>query len=218
MLGYDWTRLHAVLNDLPAALLVATVFFDLLGAVTRRPIFRQVGFWTLMLGVVGGAAAILSGLQAQDAIAHGSAVHKIMEEHEHLAFWTMGVFGLLAAWRIFRENRMRGAERAASGVLALAGIALLLATGMHGGELVFEHAAGIPNAVLSDELANRTAGHTHGGNDHAEGAAPEKEPAHEEEPAHEHGPEAAPARTTPADSARPAAPHTHAPGTPPHKD
>ena len=30
MLGYDWPRLHALLNDFPIALLVTAVFFDLL--------------------------------------------------------------------------------------------------------------------------------------------------------------------------------------------
>ena len=31
MLGYDWPRLHAALNDLPAALLLVAVLFDLAG-------------------------------------------------------------------------------------------------------------------------------------------------------------------------------------------
>ena len=46
MLGYDWPRLHAALNDLPAALLLVAVLFDLAGALTRRPSLRTAGFWT----------------------------------------------------------------------------------------------------------------------------------------------------------------------------
>ena len=34
MLGYDWPRLHAALNDLPAALLLVAVLFDL---TSRHP-------------------------------------------------------------------------------------------------------------------------------------------------------------------------------------
>ena len=49
MLGYDWPRLHAALNDLPAALLLVAVLFDLAGA-TRRPALRVAGFWTLVVG------------------------------------------------------------------------------------------------------------------------------------------------------------------------
>ena len=46
MFGYDWPRLHAALNDLPAALLLVAVMFDILAAVTKRASFRTVGFWT----------------------------------------------------------------------------------------------------------------------------------------------------------------------------
>ena len=33
MLGYDWPRLHAALNDLPTALLLTALLFDLVGAM-----------------------------------------------------------------------------------------------------------------------------------------------------------------------------------------
>jgi hypothetical protein len=41
MFGYNWPRLHAALNDLPAALLIAAVLFDLLAAATRREGLRR---------------------------------------------------------------------------------------------------------------------------------------------------------------------------------
>lgn len=204
MLGYDWPRLHAALNDLPAALLLAAVLFDLLAAVTRRVAFRQVAFWTLIAGALGGVAAVLSGLQAEEHIAHGDAVHRVMETHELLAFVTLGTFGVLALWRIVREQRMGAAERGLVTVLSLAGAGVLIATATYGGRLMFDHAAGISTEVLQSEAHERAEGHHHGG---AEAVAED----------HEHE---APAAT--ADSAAPQAPassgHTHAPGTPPHKD
>ena len=51
MFGYDWPRLHAALNDLPTALLVAAVLFDLIAAATRRMAFRQASLYTLILGL-----------------------------------------------------------------------------------------------------------------------------------------------------------------------
>jgi hypothetical protein len=90
-------------------------------------------------------------------------------------------------------------------VASLGGLGVLLATAMYGGKLVFEHAAGIPTEVLQAEMHERSEGHHHG----AEG---EGEPDPEE---HEHS--APPAAAMPADSTAPAG-HTHAPGTPPHKD
>ncbi len=194
MFGYDWPRFHALLNDLPVALLAAAVFFDLLAAATKRASFRQVGFWTLMLGALGGGAAVLSGLQAKDSIDHGDAVHRVMDTHELLGFITLGAFGVLALWRIFRENRMGGAERTLSTIFSVGGLAVLVATGFYGGRLMFDHAAGISTEVLRNETAQRGEGHQHSGGESPGGGAD-----------HEHG-------------ASPPAPSDHVdpPGTPPH--
>jgi uncharacterized membrane protein len=194
MLGYDWPRLHALLNDFPIALLVTAVFFDLLGFATRRLGFRQVSFSLLLVGAVGGVAAVISGLQAEDHIDHGEAVHRVMETHEKFALISLGVFGVLALWRLFRERRMGALERTLTLIASVAGTGVLFATGLYGGRLVFEHAAGIPSKVLEGELHERSEGHHHGG------GMPD-----------EHAP--------PADVDSPgAAPHSHPPGTPPHQD
>lgn len=171
MLGYDWPRLHAALNDLPTALLVTAVLFDLLAFVTRRPAFRQVGFWTLIAGAIGGAAAVVSGLQAEEHIAHGEAVHQIMGVHEKLGLITLGLFAVVTLWRIVRERRMGSMERALSLILSVGGVGAVFATGYYGGKLVFEHAAGIPSGVLTEELHERSEGHHHHG-----GEADEPEP------------------------------------------
>ncbi|HXE57359.1 MAG TPA: DUF2231 domain-containing protein [Gemmatimonadales bacterium] len=196
MFGYDLPRLHAALNDLPAALLVVAVFFELVSLVTKREGFRQAGFWTLLVGAVGGAAAVLSGLQAEDAIDHGQAIHDLMETHELYGFITLGVFGVVALWRIVRERRMAWKERTVALLVSLVGVYFLFLTGAYGGRLVFDHAAGIPTSTLSREIENRAGGHAH-----APGT-----------PAHDHGPAAA-SDSTGADSA---GGHAHAPGTPPH--
>ncbi|HEU4588402.1 MAG TPA: DUF2231 domain-containing protein [Gemmatimonadales bacterium] len=80
-----------------------------------------------------------------------------------LALVTLGIFAVLAIWRLARERRMGTGERTLALVVGLAGLAFLVNTGHHGGELVFEHAAGVPNATLQAELANRLHGHQHGG-------------------------------------------------------
>ncbi len=192
MLDYDWPRLHAALNDLPIALLLGAVLFDVLALATRRESFRVVSFWILALGAVGGAAAVVSGLQAEEHISHGDAVHRVMETHETLGLVTLGIFGVLALWRIVRERRMGNGERAAGLLLALAGAGVLFTTGLYGGRLVFEHAAGIPTTVLEAELKERGRDHHH--------AAGADDPA--------------PAADS---SMAPAAPaHVDPPGTPPH--
>jgi uncharacterized membrane protein len=204
MFGYDWPRLHAALNDLPVALLVAAVLFDLLAALTKRASFRQVGFWTMLVGAVGGAIAVLSGLQAEDRIAHGEAVHQVMEVHEELGLITLGIFGVLTLWRIVRERRMGSRERGLSLLLSIGGVGVLVATGVYGGKLVFDHAAGIRSEVLKAELQERSEDHHHHGGASEPAAAPDSSMTAPPAGAHTDSP------GTP--------PHTHAPGTPPHQD
>jgi uncharacterized membrane protein len=196
MLGYDWPRLHAALNDLPTALLLTSLLFDIAALAMKREGLRLVSFWTLVVGAIGGAAAVISGLQAEDHIAHGEAVHEIMETHEKFALITLGVFAVLALWRIVRERKMRAGERSVVLVLTLVGVGILFVTANYGGRLVFDHAAAIPSKVLQEELHERSEGHHHHGNE-----------------------EESPAATV--DSLSPGAPahtHSHAPGTPPHQD
>jgi uncharacterized membrane protein len=213
MFGYDWPRLHAALNDLPAALLLVAALFELLALATRKESFRQVSFWTLIVGAIGGVAAVLSGLQAEESIAHGDAVHRVMETHELLAFITLGIFGVLAAWRIWRERRMGATERALALALALGGAGVLIATAAYGGRLVFDHAAGIPTEVLTSETEQRTEGHGHapdeghGDGDHGDGDHGDGD----------HGePAAAPMAGDSAAPAAAASDHVDPPGTPPH--
>jgi uncharacterized membrane protein len=208
MLGYDWPRLHALLNDLPIALLVTAVFFDLMALATRRVVFRQVGFSLLLVGALGGVAAVISGLQAEEHIDHGEAVHRVMETHEQFALISLGVFGVLALWRLFRERRMGATERTIAVLASVLGVGVLFATGLYGGRLVFEHAAGIPSKVLQEELHERSEGHHHNG-----------EAAHEHDEAHESEAAPSPADTSPAHVDPPGSkPHSHPPGTPPHQD
>jgi uncharacterized membrane protein len=208
MFGYDWPRLHAALNDLPTALLVTAALFELLALATRREAFRQVSFWTLIVGALGGAAAVISGLQAEEHIAHGDAVHQVMETHELLAFVTLGIFGALALWRLLRERRMGRAERALALAATLAGAGVLIATAAYGGRLVFDHAGGIPTEVLTDEIRSRGEGHEHGpGEGHGDDG---------------HSHEATPAPAAATDSAASPEPektedHSHPAGTPAHE-
>ena len=203
MFDYDWPRLHAALNDLPTALLLTAVVFDLAALLSRREWLRQVSFATLVVGAIGGAAAVISGLQAEENIAHGEAVHRVMEAHEQLGLITLAVFGVLTLWRLARERKMKFVERSLVLICSLAGIGGLFATANLGGRLIFEHAAAIPTTVLEAELKERTGPHEHRGGE-------------------AHGP--APGDTVASPAAGPVdppgtPPHTHSdpPGTPPHR-
>ena len=193
MFGYDWPRFHAAVNDFPAALLFVTVLFDIAAWLTKRDSLRAAALWTLWAGVIGGWVAVLAGLQAEDAIEHGEAIHELMEQHERQALVTMGIFTVVLVWKLYRRFDVPRIEQLVLRGLSVLGLIGLLYTSAAGGKLAFEHAAGVPAATLKAELENREAGHHH-----EAGEAEE----------HEHA--------APADTAKPVG-HTHPPGTPPHK-
>jgi len=196
MLGYDWPRLHAALNDLPAALLVVTVLFDLAAWLTKRESLRAAASWTLWAGVLGGWAAVVAGLEAEDVIEHGEAIHELMETHQTLALVTMGVFSAVLVYKLIRRARLSDLEKAGLRLLSVAGLVGIIWTARIGGKMMFDHAAGIPAATMRAEMENRAAGHHH------PGAAD----AHEDGEEREHAP--------PADTAH-RGDHKHPPGTPP---
>jgi 3-hydroxybutyryl-CoA dehydrogenase len=168
VLGYDAPRLHAAINDLPPALLPLAVLFDLLGIFLKRESLRAAAFWTLLFGVLGTGAAIVAGLFAEDAVQHSDQAHAIMETHETLAFIVLGIFGVLAIWRIVRRGVWNEREQPFALTAGVIGVAILLYTASLGGKLMFDHALGIPTARLGAIATERT-GHHH---DEDEEAAP----------------------------------------------
>lgn len=216
MFGYDWARTHALLTAFPVALLSAAVLFEILAVILKKDALRRTGFALLLVGTLGAGAAVLAGRQAEDGVAHGGPAHELMEHHEKLAYITLGTFAVAALWRLLRERRMGGGERFAALLVTLGGLVSLTYTGHHGGQLVFEHAAGIADSTLTTILEERATRHEHApGEEHDDSAAPVAPAA------------ASPDTVAPADSvARPAPnmhpapkrPHTHAPGTKPHDD
>jgi uncharacterized membrane protein len=161
MFGYDWPRFHAAVNDLPAALLFATVLFDLAAQLTKRASLGAAALWTLWAGVVGGWVAVIAGLRAEEDIEHGTAVHELMETHETLALTTMSIFTVVLGWKLWRRAQLSGAEQLGLRLLSVAGLVGIVWTAVIGGKLVFEHAAGIPAGTMRGELRNRGGEHQH---------------------------------------------------------
>jgi len=161
MLGYDAARWHAVLNDIPAALLTVAVLFDLAAAATKRESLMWASIWTLWVGVIGGWAAVIAGNIASNTIEHGDAIHTIMDKHEDMALITMALFTVVLGWRLIRRFQMPAQELALTRMLSIAGLATLVWTGILGGRLVFDHAAGIPVKTMQAEIENRAQEHHH---------------------------------------------------------
>ena len=187
ILGYDWPRLHAALNDLPAALLTVGVLFELAAWAFKRESLKWAAIWTLWTGVVGGWLAVFAGLQAEDVIEHGEGIHELMEKHETLGLATMILFTVLLAWRLWRRFRTSAAEEWVLRGLSIVGLVLVTWTGVIGGKMAFEHAAGVPMRTMQLEMMDRRAGHQH-----EEGEAEHADTSASADTSHRHTPGTAP--------------------------
>lgn len=154
LLGYDWPLLHAALNDLPSALLVFALLFEVGALITGRESLRAAGFWTLVAGVAGMAAAAGAGLMAEGRVAHDDVAHEVMNRHKLLAIIALVLFTVLLAWRLIRRSAARLERIAWAGGAAIA-VALLVLASQLGGTLVFEHALGVPSPTLHTVLERR---------------------------------------------------------------
>src|SRR2546430_9230460 len=142
ILGYDWPRLHAALNDFPAALLTVGVLFDLAAWAFKRESLRWAAIWTLWAGVLGGWLAVIAGLQAEDVIEHGEGIHELMEKHETLGLVTMSLFTVLLVWRLWRRvPAAAGGEGGVRGPAAVGPGVGAWARGLRG-QMGFRHPAG----------------------------------------------------------------------------
>jgi uncharacterized membrane protein len=157
MLGYDVVRLHAALNDLPTALLVAAVLFEFGSLAFKRESLAWAAIWCLWAGTVGGWAAIVAGNLAEEDIDHGEAIHELMERHESLGLIVMGVFTAILLWKLWRRTGRSRAEDWVLRTMSVLGLAGLFNVAIIGGRMVFDHAAGVPNTKMIEELKDRDA-------------------------------------------------------------
>lgn len=132
-LTYAENPVHPVLNDYPMALVPASLVFDMLHLVTRRPTFRNAAFFSLLMALVSGGAAAATGYQDYQEIPEGSDAKRMANAHGML---NVGVLGAVALGVLLR---MTGRVGLFARFLNLTSGAGLLASSWYGTHLVYRH-------------------------------------------------------------------------------
>jgi uncharacterized membrane protein len=101
--------------------------------------------WLLWLGTFAAWGSLGLGLLAERFAPHKPLAWEVLADHKSLAWWTCAVFTALALLRLWASDRVRDPDRwrRVQLVLWLGGLVLLLATGYHGGELVYDFGMGL---------------------------------------------------------------------------
>lgn len=151
--------LHPMLVHFPIALLFTSVLFDLASRTLNRDSLREGALWLLGLGLVTGIAGAIAGSLAEDAAERAGVPEFLIETHETFAHITLGLMALLFLSRLLLRNRFSSRAFATYLVAAAFGLAAVSATGHTGGNLVYEHGAGMKTALqLTPPIAEAAQG------------------------------------------------------------
>ena len=138
------THLHAMVIHFPIALLFVAFLSELLGIAFKKPFFTNAAFYLLLLGTFGTIAAYLSGDAAGEGMEEG-ALGKAIGMHEEaatitlwLAIATALVYSALVLFKY--SNKW---TKLISVLLFAALIGAVARTGYLGGQLVYQHGAGV---------------------------------------------------------------------------
>ena len=142
---FDTSHIHPMIIHFPIALLIVGFLFDLTGVLFKKEFFSKTGFYLLILGTLGVAAAYITGNLAGEGIAEAGTLKQALETHEDAAELTLWLMIITSVFRIgvVLLKKYKGAFQWVALILFLAGVISIARTGFYGGELVFKHAAGI---------------------------------------------------------------------------
>ncbi len=138
--------IHPMLVHFPIALLSVSVLCDFVAVRWRPQDSRSAGFYTLVLGLVGAMASVISGHMAEETVEHSGAPEQILEIHEKLGFAVFWLFaGLLGLRVVERLGWIKERPFMTLG-FGLVGTVVLFVASYYGGSLVYDYGAGVaPN-------------------------------------------------------------------------
>ena len=170
---------HPVFVHFPIAFIPAALALYLLGAVLKDRRWVFAGQACLIMGALGAAVAVITGLRAEGSIPHNQQIHDLMQVHKSIGWTILVSTALLALWSFWKKNERPAGFWAFSVGLVFATY-LVLQNGDLGGRMVFLEGAAVKPAVpvitgeSTKESANPSGAgsstgdsHDHGSHDHA---------------------------------------------------
>jgi uncharacterized membrane protein len=136
---------HPQIIHAPIALIVVGFLFELIGRALDRAWWRKAAFAMLVVGVMGAALAVLSGLPAGQSAEHHGVSEEAVDAHEEMALLTLWL-GIAAVVARVASTRLAGVGGALSVLALLLHLATAVCVGVaahRGGMLVYEHGAAV---------------------------------------------------------------------------
>lgn len=165
-------NVHPMFVHFPIALLLACVFFYIVGIVLKKDNLLIAGKWSLYLGTLSAAAAVWTGLRAAGSVEHGGDSHQIMMAHQYLGITILLLSAVLSIWVLISKVNMPKAPKIFFLILLLL-VVFISQQADFGGRLVFLHGVGVGKKSMMQEQApgheamgEHEEGHDHGDHQH----------------------------------------------------
>ena len=130
-------KLHLLVLHFPLALILVAALADGLWLWRRKAVFREAGYFCIVLGAAASIPAMVTGLMLIDTLGLTSDAAALGEMHESLGIMTTTAAVLAAGVRVFGRNKLSGMWAWVYGVLIAAATVLVGLTGHYGGLLTF---------------------------------------------------------------------------------
>jgi len=141
---------HPMIIHFPIALIIVILACDTIGLLFKRKSFFEIGTVLSVFALAGAAAAVISGLVAEDSAWQIAQAHEIIEDHE--------IAGLIyTAFRIVFRHKISGKLGWLSLLLAFWGSAIVARVGYLGGEMVFRYGTAVEQAEIQTNRADSLA-------------------------------------------------------------
>src|SRR3989338_122035 len=94
-------NIHPLVIHFPIGLLMGAVLFYFVAWITKKDEFAKTGFWVLLLGALSLAAAVGTGLYAEQGVmVHLSVREKLLVQHKNFMITASGLCFVTTAWAI----------------------------------------------------------------------------------------------------------------------
>lgn len=137
------TNFHPLLVHFPIALLLSYVALDWGGRIWKGKPFTEAAWYTLLLGLVGTLFTLISGLLAARGVPADSPALATLTTHKFIGLATFVIFGIQALCYARNRGKYTRGKQALHTVIQIMGVALVVATGYFGGELVYTFGLGV---------------------------------------------------------------------------
>lgn len=150
-------NIHPLLVHFPIAFLSTFFAIDLLGSLAKKSHWRSIAGCFLYLGTIAAAFTVIAGFDAAESVAHGQAVHTIMENHQHFGIAVLSLSAVLSIWRLKSQGLIQGGANVFFLIMSAILVVLITLGADLGGLMVYHHGV----AVAVDAVTTPIEAHDH---------------------------------------------------------